>query len=467
MAILSEEFGAPLPERDPPCMWKDLLSQLSSRPDALAVACVHQPPDMFGIPTLPLDDDDFRAKPYLRWSFRSLCLGIEQLVKALRPLGVKQSTPIVTFVQNSIEFVLITYAAIKLGCVMIPISPRNLTNEEEVRHMIKTGISVCNGQRPIVLAGDEHLAFQVDELGQLPDAVKIILGAHRYSDWTTFQSLMDESAQNVDADGALTPSTPEKGGTVLFTSGTTSLPKGIYRLNSGWASAYIGRGMLEGHIEAGDRLVCSLPNNHAMGFICMTNSLGVGASTIFPGSAFDPELMLETLYREKVSHATMVPTMIHALVAVKAAKFPDKPLSDLRNVTFGGASLSPETLSLVTQELGGGGAENIYGCTEGAFLSGGCMSDFTRIIDGHDVAVGWPLAGYGIRIVDPETDKIVPRGTLGEIHGCGPTVDGPYIGGVGAHNWYEDGGRLWYKTGDAGRMDDKGRTFVTGRFKDM
>lgn len=467
MASLSEELGPPIPDHDPPCMWRDLITQLAASPDALAVACVHQPPGLFGLPNLALDDDDFRASPYLRWSFSSLSQGIERLVRVLRPLGVKESTPIVTFVQNSIEFVLVAYVAIKLGCVIIPINPRNLTNEEEVRHMVKTGLSVSNGQRPVVLAGNEHLAFQIDELEMLPGAVKIILGANRYSDWTTFQSLMDQSVQVHGVDGILTPSSPEKGGSVLFTSGTTSLPKGIFRLNSGWASAYDGRGRLEGHMEPGDRLICSLPNNHAMGFICMTNSIGVGASIVYPGSAFDPALMLETLYKEKVSHAMMVPTMIHALVAVKTSKYPNEPLRDLKNVSFGGASLSPETLNLVTQELGAYGAENFYGCTEGCFLSGGSMSDFSKIIDGQDVSVGWPLAGYGVRIVDPETDEIVPRGTLGEIHGCGPTVDGPYIGGVGAHNWYEDNGRLWYKTGDAGRMDERGRTFITGRFKDM
>ncbi|KUI64337.1 Acyl-CoA synthetase family member 2, mitochondrial [Cytospora mali] len=470
LAPPGEVYGPPVPQYDrPPCMWKDFLSQVTSQPDALAIACVHQSPDLFGVPNLPLDDDAFRANPYLRWSFSSLRHGIERLVKSLRPLGVKESTPIVTFSQNSAEFVLTAYVSIKLGCITIPINPRNLTNEEEVRHMVKTALSVCNGERPVVLAGDEHLAFQIDELGLFPDAVKIILGANMYSDWTTFQSLMDQTAHdvNVDADEALNPSVLEKGASVLFTSGTTSLPKGIYRANSVWAQAYFVRALMDGHMDVGDRIICNLPNNHAMGFISLTNALAVGTGIVYPGSAFDPELMLETLYTEKITHTFMVPTMIHALVAVKTAKYPDRPLTYLKNSAFGGATMTVETLNLVTKELGAKGAENLFGCTEGVLTSSGSMSDFSKIVDGLDVSVGWPLAGYGMRIIDPETGEMVPRGGLGEIHGCGPSVDGPYIGGVGADNWYESDGRLWYKTGDAGRIDDRGCVFVTGRYKDM
>lgn len=468
-ALLSEEFGPSFTQLDqPPCMWRDFQSYVATSPDALAVASLHQGPGLFGLPNLPLEDDDaFSANPYLRWSFRTLSEGIERLARAWRPLGVKERTPVVTFVRNSAEFVLITYVAIKLGCVIIPISPRNLTNEDEVRHMVKTGMKVSNGERPIIVAADEHLAFQVDELGMFPDNVKVILGSHPYSDWDTFQSHMDQTAQGFD--GVLSPSAPENGGSVIFTSGTTSLPKGIFRVHTNWAAAYVGRGLLEGSTRAGDRAICNLPNNHAMGFITLTNCLSVGAGVIFPGSAFDPELTLEAMYREKITHTMMVPTMIHALVSAKATKYPDRPLMDLKNITFGGALLTRATLNLVTRELGARGGENIFGCTEGLLTSSGCTSDadFDRIIDGEEVSVGWPVAGYGVRIVDPETDEIVPRGALGEIHGCGPSVDGPYIGGVGADNWYEADGKLWYKTGDAGQMDNLGRIFITGRFKDM
>lgn len=475
VATPSEEFGPPLPIEKPPCPWDQFQSQVTATPDALAIACVHQRPGLFGMPNLPLEDSDtFRERPYLRWSLRSLDSAIDRLVRALQPRNVGPGTAVVTFCHNSAEFVVVAYAAIKLGCVIIPISPRNLTNDEEVRHMVKTGLSICDGDKPVVVAGNEHLAFKIDELGLFSEQPnpphKIVFDATKYADWTSFQSLMDAHPQAA-ADGTTTlPSRPkdtDRGGCVLFTSGTTSLPKGMFRRHANWAAALAGRSLLEGSMQPGDRTCANLPNNHAMGFITLTNSLSLGVGVVFPGPAFDAELMLETLYNERISHVVMVPTMLHALTAAKSARYPDRPMRDLKNVTFGGSSLTPETLRLVTGELGAGGAENIFGCTEGVLISSGCTGDFGKIVDGDDVSVGWPLPGFGTRIVDPETNEIVPRGTVGEVHGCGPSVDGPYIGGVGKENWYEADGRLWYKTGDAGRMDERGRTFITGRFKDM
>jgi acyl-CoA synthetase (AMP-forming)/AMP-acid ligase II len=463
----SEEYGPPLQIDKPLCPWDQFQSFVGATPDALAVACTHQSPGLFGIPNLPLDDEVFRARPHLRWSFKGLDQAINRLASALQSLGVKEGTPVVTFCHNRVEFVLVAYAAIKLGCVTIPISPRNLTNEEEVRHMVKTGLSVCNGERPVVVAGDEHLAFQIDGLGLFPQPPhKISLSATIFADWTAFQSLMDEHTRGTNAT-PMSPLAKERGGCVLFTSGTTSLPKGIYRVHSTWAVVLAALNLLEGGMIAGDRSCNNLPNNHAMAYITLTISLSVGAGVVFPGPTFDPDLMLETFYNEKITHVMMVPTMLHALTSAKAVKYPNRPMSDLRKVTFGGSSLTPETLKLVTQGLGAGGAENVFGCTEGVFISSGGTNDFSKIVDSDEVAVGWPLPGCGTRIVNPETGEIVPRNTIGEVHGCGPSVDGPYIGGVGKENWYESGGRLWYKTGDAGRMDNQGRTFITGRFKDM
>ncbi|KAG8164562.1 hypothetical protein KVR01_006480 [Diaporthe batatas] len=467
VATISEAYGAPLVLDKPPCLWEQFQSAVAAAPEALALACVHQRAGLFGIPNLELDSDAFRQQPYLRWSLRSLNQGIDRLVRALQPLNVRGGTPVVTFCHNSAEYVLVAYASIKLGCVIIPINPRNLTNEEEVRYMVRTGLSVCNGDRPLVAAGDEHLAFKIDELGLFPQpAHKVVFGAARYADWTGFPSLMDEHPQAAD-ELLPRPSDTERGGCVLFTSGTTSLPKGIYRLHRNWAAAMAARIPIDGVVRAGDRSCSPGPNNHIIGFWPLAIALSLGAGVIYPGLAFDPDLMLETLYNERISHVTIVPTMLHALVAAKATKYPNRPMSDLKNVTLAGAPITPEILKLVTQELGGGGAEHAFGCTEGLLIFGGCTDDFSKIIDGDDAAVGWPMPGFGVRIADPDTGEVVPHNTVGEIHGCGPSIDGPYIGGMGKENWYESDGKLWYKTGDAGRMDSRGRTFITGRFKDM
>lgn len=198
----------------------------------------------------------------------------------------------------------------------------------------------------------------------------------------------------------------------------------------------------------------------------------VGAAAVVPGPAFEPAGMLDTLYREQATHTVMVPTMIYALVAAKAAnaKYANRPLSHIENVMLGGAAVTPEHLRMTKEELGATGVENFYGSTEGVMVCSGCtpVSEILSIVDGEEVSVGWPVFGYRVKVVDPETGKTVPRNVRGEIHGCGWCMPEPYIGGVGKDTWYSDEeGLRWYKSGDQGRMDDRGRLFVMGRYKDM
>lgn len=197
-----------------------------------------------------------------------------------------------------------------------------------------------------------------------------------------------------------------------------------------------------------------------------------GTALAIPGQAFEPVSMLDTLYRERATHTSLVPTMIYALVAAKSAspQYAHRPLSHLENVMLGGSGVTPEHLRLITEELGATGVENFYGCTEGLFVGSGCASasEIASIVDGQDVSVGWPAPGYRMKVVDPETGETVPRNVLGEVHGYGWCMCEPYIGGVGQDAWYSDEkGQRWYKTGDQGRMDERGRLFIMGRYKEM
>lgn len=164
--------------------------------------------------------------------------------------------------------------------------------------------------------------------------------------------------------------------------------------------------------------------------------------------------------------------MVYALVAAKVAnpQYASRPFTDLKNVVLGGAALTTEHLRLMTEDLGAMGITHFYGSTEGMLVSSGAVeaSDFASIVYGEDVSVGRPMMSYRVKVVDPETGETVPRNVFGEIHGYGWCMPEPYIGGDGKDTWYSDEkGQRWYKTGDQGRVDEQGRLFVTGRYKDM
>lgn len=345
--------------------------------------------------------------------------------------------------------------------------------------MLKTGLSIAGGIKPVVLAQNEHLAKAIDDLGVLQEALKILAATESpnpESDWLTFRSLMDSAPvfQDTveDVSTVLGPAPSETGGSIMFTSGTTSLPKGVYQpYQTNLTRVFHARHQPEGfgNFHPSAKVISNLPNNHAMGWACM-NGLQMGTALIFPGESFEPTLMLDTMFAERATHTVLVPPMVHALAAVKArsAKFKDRPLSDVENVSLAGALVTPDVLKLLVDTLGVRGVEICFGCTEGLVTSSTCTEHVEKITDGVDVSVGWPLRGYSVRVVDPETGEVVPRGVLGEVHGSGVTVLGEYIGGRGKDAWYRDAnGVVWYKTGDQARMDERGRLFITGRYKDM
>lgn len=106
----SEAFGEPLGSL--PTLWEAFASSVATTPDALALACVHQAPGLFGFSNITLDDDTYRARPYLRWSFQTLHDGVLRLVAAWRTLGVQEGTTLVMFVHNGAEFLLATYVSL-------------------------------------------------------------------------------------------------------------------------------------------------------------------------------------------------------------------------------------------------------------------------------------------------------------------------------------------------------------------
>lgn len=157
--------------------------------------------------------------------------------------------------------------------------------------------------------------------------------------------------------------------------------------------------------------------------------------------------------------------MVHALGGLRKAQ--GIKLDHLVSIMFGGSLLTPDVLQMCLDELGAKCAEPVYGMTEGVVIRTWPQRDIPSLVDGDDVTCGWVLPGSGLRIVDPDTNQIVPRNTLGELRGFSPFLSS-YIGDTANDCIYnDDDGRLWLKTGDQARMDDRDRIFITGRYKDM
>ena len=193
-----------------------------------------------------------------------------------------------TILYNDIEFVMAFWAAHKLSCTFVPINPGTLIIAEEAAHMLRVaGVS-------IVLVQDIQTAIRFDAL--LGDAElnqkKIVISHTPFdSSWVTFASMMH--ADNVTSSTTDGGTTENEIVTVLFTSGTNSLPKGVPHTDT-TLNTFCENLSLGG--RSATSIFCSvLPNNHAMGYFYTLHFMMHGAAIVYPSPSFDANAMIKAL----------------------------------------------------------------------------------------------------------------------------------------------------------------------------
>lgn len=468
VSSLSIEIGEPLPGPFR-TIWDRFEDAASKYPNNIALVATHQPAEIYGMASQPLETDEYAKSPYLRLTYRQVRIVVDRLARALSAHDVSPGMCIFTFMPNGIEFLATSLAANLLGCTLVPINVRNLANEIEVTHMIKTAFDHASFLTAVVFASDSETAAKLDTYTKLSNALKIVCGDSDWKQWKSFTSVLvgsPEQKQLLKQSRDLPDEQRES--MVMFTSGTTSLPKGTH-----WHHPFLGYFL--GSREAsgpgffnkpGDVLGSLAPNNHAMGSLFMPMSLCYGATLLYPGPMFEPQAFLKAAEAEKCTHAIAVPTMVYALILARSTHN-IKP-KHFETAFLGGSALTPELLTLVTDELGFKHVENGYGLTDGFFLLSG-EQDVKTLCRTRGVAIGRCLPGESMKICAPGSRTPLPRGQAGELHGSSVVMKNIYIGeGVGADVCYHDeDGKPWLITGDQGVIDEEGYLYINGRFKEM
>lgn len=199
--LLSEVWGDALPEL--PLSVSDQFRQAVQRyPNNTALVCTHQDANLYDVPSIATTDT------YLRWNFQSLYDGVQRCKAGLISLGAQQGMPIITLLPNGAEFVLVYWAAVELGAVIVPLDPRRLSNVAEGKHMIETGISAAEGNTapPIIIAANSSF-FEGEVLKSQPALAKVVVesaGAEHVS----FQSLMQVQTSGPSSSAASSPRSP-------------------------------------------------------------------------------------------------------------------------------------------------------------------------------------------------------------------------------------------------------------------
>lgn len=460
--LLSEAFGGDWVDSPPPIR-KRLATAAEQYPDKLALACLHQSYDLYGIQSIG-HAIETRSK-HLQWSYSQLSTAAALLAAGLQSQGLSSGSSIVTILKNGAEFPMALWAAHTLACPFVPLNPRTLANAAETRHML----AVADAAVVIVESPESARTFDSISAQEERKILKIVAGDDGPEGWLTIADLLSlgHGANPKDTtitrpDSAMGTQSESTGTvTILYTSGTTSLPKGCPHTDL-TLNAFM-KNLSLGGVSPDDIFCAFLPNNHAMGYFYVLHYFCNGSAVVYPSGTYDPSATAEALAAHKCTHTVHVSTALHSLlewIEPQGIRFPH-----LRDVSLAGSSITPQMMRSVVEKLGSQGVSIGFGMTEGSPIWSGPVSDPEKLIRGDEVVCGKAVPGVRVRICAPESTRALPRGRPGEIHQSGPGVIASYVGKkVGRESFYVEGGRLWFRSGDRGVMWEDGGVSIVGRY---
>jgi acyl-CoA synthetase (AMP-forming)/AMP-acid ligase II len=381
-----------------------------NRPDVLAVA------------------DPRRAR-----TFRELADGSNRIARGLQRRGVAVGEPVAVFMPNGVPFVTTYLGIIKLGALPLPVNTR--FTDQQIRYVVRDSGAVA------AVADD-----QVD--GVVADDLETV----------DYADLLDDGDPHFEIE----PRRSEEHAELLYTSGTTGAPKGVYHTQGNLAAnatAFIK--YMEWSREAVALTVCQC--FHVTGLNITTTPFLVLEAENHLLPEWDAETVLSAIERHGVTFTFLIPTMLMDVLEHDDVAAYD--LSTLRTVAVGGSPMPRKRIDEAESALGCTLLEG-YGMTETTPLA-----TFNRPIEGgrRPGSIGRPIAeAVEVRIEDPKTGDPVDGTDRGEFLWRGDTVSPGYNSPqLDDQGFVVRDGKRWLKSGDIGWEDDEGFLYVVDRYEDM
>lgn len=448
----------------------------------------HYPPDVPG--QLPLPDksmiDLFEEtvqhageKPAIHYfyetiTYRQLNDWADRFATLLARWGIGPGDRVAIYLQNNPQFLVAQYGAWKRGSIVVPLNP--MFKEEEVRYHLQD-----SGARVLVALDSLYTAYAQPVLGET--AVERVITTHESDglsgDGWRHIPLLNQTQKHVpdgtvDLYSALAQTSPDAGVRVqvrpadtaylVYTSGTTGLPKGAMNLHQNIAfNANVYRTWMR--IDADDIVLGLAPLFHITGIV---GHMALAALAGIPLVLFHRFDAAEALRMIETWRPTMTVAAITAYIALMNAPDAAKAdLSSLKKCYSGGAPIAPSLVEQYQQKFGAY-IHNIYGLTETNSPTHAVPMGVRAPVDPNSgaLSVGVPLPNVDAKVVDLENpDREVSAGEPGEFVVRGPMVfagywQKPEETEKAFHNGY-------FRTGDVVIMDEEGWFYVVDRKKDM
>ena len=365
---------------------------------------------------------------------------------ALRAQSIHQGDHVGIFLRNHWSYVPIYYALSMMGAAAVPLN--YMLRSEQAAALLE--LCDCKFLFTEMPQYDEVNAMDMYQTGSIR-ACFVDQGpetsAMRIEDWLADDAPAGEPDVHVAIDDPMM---------ILFSSGTTGLPKGITLSHLNRVLYFFELGMEYG-IRYDDVNLCTTPLYHNAAIFFVLNNLYFGSSTVVHRK-FDVERVFRDVDRYGVTNAFFVPTQLHQLIQSPRREAFD--LSSLRVIVSGAAPLATVTKQAIFDCFPGVDLHELYGLTETGLITNLRPADQMRKVR----CAGQAFLNMEFKIVGPDGDEL-PAGEVGEIVTRGATLfDGYYGNEQATQDAWRDG---WFYTGDVGRMDEEGFLYIVDRLKDM
>jgi fatty-acyl-CoA synthase len=411
----------------------------------------------------------------IRLTYRELLDQVNTVARGLMALGVEKGDRVGIWAMNHAEWIVVQFATAKIGAILVNLYPAYRTYEAgyAMKHSEISTIIIQGRFRTSDYVGMFYEACP-EALNARPGRIDsgnfpflknaVFMGDVPYSGMFTWTGLITKAGdispgelaargESLDFDDAIN---------IQYTSGTTGLPKGVVLthhgiLNNGYI---IGEGM---EFTEKDRLCIPVPFSHCFGMVlsnlaCMTH----GSTMVIPSPVFDAEAVLKAIQEERCTAVHGVPTMF--IAELSHPDFAKYNLRSLRTGIMAGSPCPVEVMKQVSTKMHMSGIVIVYGQTETS--PGVTMTTTKDPLERRVSTVGRAFPHTELKIIDPKTGTILPKGEIGEICARGYCVMKCYYNNPSATSAALDSGH-WNHTGDLGTMDDEGYFRIVGRLKDM
>jgi HIP---CoA ligase len=391
-------------------------------------------------------------------TFAELAAEAGTFAAALVASGIEVGDRVAVWAFNCTEWVVAVLGLSAAGAVLVPINTRFKGGE---------AADILRRSRARVLVtvtdflGTDYVAMLRDTGIELPDLEAVVVARgpapRTTATWAEFAARATDAAR-AEAERRACEVGPDNLSDILFTSGTTGVPKGVVMTHDRTLCVATDWVAMTG-LTAGDRYLMVNPYFHMFGLKAGILACVASGATMLPEAVFDVDRILERVDEERVTVLPGPPTLYQSIL--DHPERDKRTLSTLRVAVTGAADIPVELVRRVLDELPFTTVITGYGLTEAGTAAATSPGDDVETIA---TTVGRPRPGFEVRVVGADGD--VGVGVPGEVVLRGGSVMAHYLDDPeGTALTLSPEG--WLRTGDIGIIDETGCLAIVGRLKDM